>query len=233
MKLLKKIKQLRKAIRWIMASTPLRSQFGYCANNVTIFYPLKVYFPKSVFLYENTRLMNDICIINSPNEKVIIQKYTAIAARTTFVTNSHVSTVSIPHFLLAPAHINDKSADIIVEEDCWVGTGAILLAGAHLGRGCVVGAGSLVNKEIPPYAVVVGCPAKIIAVKFSIPQIIEHEKSLYIEEERLSKEYLENLFEKYFADKKVFGKTCVFDDDTQNLLKSIKNSLHYVEPYQQ
>lgn len=181
-------------------------------------------------MYENTRIMPNVHIINSPSEKVIIKKYCEIAANTTFVTNSHVSTLKIPQFLLGPSHINDKSQDIIVEEDCWIGTGAILLPGAHLGRGCIVGAGSIVNKEIPPYAVVVGTPTKIIAVKFSIPQIIEHEKALYVEKERLSKEYLEDLFEKYFYGKKVYGKSCIIDDDTSNLLLSLKHSLKYVEP---
>ena len=231
MELINKLIRLKKAIRWIIASTPLRSQFGYCAKNVTLFYPLRVYSPQNLFIYENSRLMQDICIINTPKEKVIIKKYTAIAARTTFVTNNHISTVTIPHFLLAPAHINDKSYDIIVEEDCWVGTGATLLAGAHLGRGCIIGAGSIVSKEIPPYAVAVGCPAKIIAVKFSVSQILEHEKALYSEEERFSKEYIEDLFETYYKDKKVYGKSIEIDDKIQQKLDLLKENLHYVEPY--
>lgn len=230
MQLINKIISLRKAIRWLISYTPLKSQLGYCAPNASIFYPLKVFYTKGLFMYENTRIMPNVHIINSPSEKVIIKKYSVIAANTTFVTNNHVSTLKIPQFLLGPSHINDKSQDIIVEEDCWIGTGAILLPGAHLGRGCIVGAGSIVNKEIPPYAVVVGTPIKIIAVKFSIPQIIEHEKALYVENERLSKEYLEDLFEKYFYGKKVYGKTCEIDDETYNLLLSLKHSLNYVEP---
>lgn len=230
MELINKFIRLRKAIRWILSNTPLQSQFGYCAPNAVFYYPLKVYYPKGLFLYENTRIMPNAHIINSPSEKVIIKKYSVIAANTTFVTNNHISTLKIPQFLLGPSHINDKSQSIIVEEDCWIGTGVILLPGTHLGRGCIVGAGSIVNKVIPPYAVVVGTPTKIIAVKFSIPQIIEHEKTLYTEEERLSKEYLEELFEQNFSDKKVYGKSCKIDDDTSNLLLSLKQSLRYVEP---
>lgn len=230
MELINKLIRLRKAIRWLISCTPLKSQFGYCAPNASIFYPLKVYYPKGLYLYENTRIMPNAHIINSPSEKVVIKKYSEIAANTTFVTNSHVSTLKIPQFLLGPSHFNDKSKNIIVEEDCWIGTGVILLPGAHLGRGCIVGAGSIVNKDIPPYAVVVGAPTKIIAVKFSTPQIIEHEKALYTEDERLSKEYLEDIFEQYFSDKKVYGKSCEIDDDTYKLLSSLKNSLKYVEP---
>ena len=230
MDFINKLRRLRKAIKWIIACTPLRSQFGYCAQNAAIKYPIRVYSPKNLFIYENTLISEDTSIINSKREKVIIKKYTGIAARTTFVTNNHVSTVSIPFSLLAPSHINDKSADIIVEEDCWIGTGAIILAGAHLGRGSIVGAGSIVNKKIPPYAIVAGCPAKIIAVKFSIPQIIEHEKALYPEKERFSIEHLHYLFETYFEGKKVFGTSDCIDKQAEEIINRVKQQLYYLEP---
>ena len=71
------------------------------------------------------------------------------------------------------------------------------MSGSVLGRGCIVGACSMINKPIPPYAVVVGSPAKIVGVKFSIEQILKHEEILYPKEERLTREYLEELFIKY------------------------------------
>ena len=227
MNFINKVKRLRKAIRWIIACTPLRSQFGYCAENAKLHYPIRIYNPKGLFLYENTSLAHDIIIINTSNEKVIIKRNTVIAARTTIVTNNHISTVSIPFFLL---HINDVSKDIIIEEDCWVGTGVILLAGTHLGRGCIVGAGSVINKEIPPYAVVAGCPAKIIAVKFSISQIIEHEKALYSEKERFSYDYLQKLFNTYFEGKKTYGTSNGIDEQALELIEKAKQRIHYIDP---
>jgi acetyltransferase-like isoleucine patch superfamily enzyme len=53
-------------------------------------------------------------------------------------------------------------ADIIVEEDCWFGASAIILGGVHIGKGAVIGAASVVTKDIPSMAVVVGVPARII-----------------------------------------------------------------------
>lgn len=222
-----KIKRLRMAIKWIVASTPLRSQFGYCAKNAIIRYPIKIYNPNGLFVYENTSLAHDILIINSSKEKVIVKRNSVIAARTTFVTNNHISIVSIPLFLL---HTNDISEDIIVEEDCWIGTGAIILAGAHLGRGSIVGAGSIVTKDIPPYAVVAGNPAKIIAVKFSIPQIIEHEKALYSEKERFSIDYLQKLFHTYYEGKKIYGTSEGIDQNALELIEEKKKRIHYIEP---
>ena len=99
---------------------------------------------------------------------------------------------------MGESHINDKSADVIIEEDVWVGTRAIILSGVTLGRGCIVGANSLVNKSIPPYALVAGTPAKILGVVFSLEDIEKHEKALYPPNERMP-------HETYYKDKKIYG----------------------------
>ena len=65
-----------------------------------------------------------------------------------------------------------------------------LMIGAHIGRGAVIGTGSIVNKDIPPYAIAVGIPAKVVKFKWTIEQILEHEKSLYPENERFTYEQL-------------------------------------------
>jgi acetyltransferase-like isoleucine patch superfamily enzyme len=51
---------------------------------------------------------------------------------------------------------------IKIEDDCWIGTNSIVLAGVTVGMGSVVAAGSVVTKDVPPYSVVAGVPAKII-----------------------------------------------------------------------
>ncbi|RYE17040.1 MAG: acyltransferase, partial [Sphingobacteriales bacterium] len=51
---------------------------------------------------------------------------------------------------------------IIIEDDCWIGTNSVVLAGVTVGRGSVIAAGSVVTKDVPPYSVVAGVPAKII-----------------------------------------------------------------------
>ncbi len=51
---------------------------------------------------------------------------------------------------------------IIIEDDCWIGAGAIILDGVHIESGCVVAAGSVVTKDVPAYAIVAGVPARII-----------------------------------------------------------------------
>ncbi len=51
---------------------------------------------------------------------------------------------------------------IIVEDNCWIGAGAIILDGVHIGSGAIVAAGSVVTKNVPAFAIVAGSPARII-----------------------------------------------------------------------
>jgi acetyltransferase-like isoleucine patch superfamily enzyme len=51
---------------------------------------------------------------------------------------------------------------IVVEDDCWIGAKVTFLDGAHVGRGCVIGAGSVVRGVIPPFSIVAGVPARVI-----------------------------------------------------------------------
>lgn len=52
---------------------------------------------------------------------------------------------------------------IVIEDDCWLGSGVKVLDGVTIGRGSVIGAGAVVTKDIPPYSVAVGVPAKVVA----------------------------------------------------------------------
>ena len=85
----------------------------------------------------------------------------------------------------------EDDQDVVIEDDVWVGTGAIILKGVRVGRGSIVGAGAVVVQDVPPYSVVGGCPAKVISTHFaSTDQILQHEALLYDPERRLSKEAL-------------------------------------------
>lgn len=58
-----------------------------------------------------------------------------------------------------------SKGDIIIKDMAWIGTGAIVVSGGKVGEGAVVGAGSLVNGEIPDFAIAVGNPARVIGYR--------------------------------------------------------------------
>jgi acetyltransferase-like isoleucine patch superfamily enzyme len=51
---------------------------------------------------------------------------------------------------------------IVIEDDCWIGANVTFLDGAHVGEGCVIGAGAVVRGHIPPYSIAVGVPARVV-----------------------------------------------------------------------
>lgn len=180
--------------------------FGYFGKKVMFSFPSVIAKPELVYLHDYSKLHQNHIIYNYKG-KFIMKEYSGVSIDLLVVTGNHIPTVGIPQYSLGMSHINDKETDVILEEDVWVGARVTLLAGTHIGRGSVIGANSLVNKEIPPYAVAVGSPAKIIAAKFTIEQILEHEKLLYPEERRFSKEYLEELFKKHYKGLRTIGIT--------------------------
>ena len=67
---------------------------------------------------------------------------------------------------------------IVVCDDVWIGHGAIILAPVRIGRGAIVAAGSVVTRDVPPYAIVAGNPAKLIKMRFSSLDSETHERMM-------------------------------------------------------
>lgn len=87
---------------------------------------------------------------------LIIEDGANIAGRVTIVTQTRTTDTDI--------RIRSPSlyGKVIVKKNSWIGTGAIILPDVTIGEGAVVGAGAVVTKDVPPYTVVAGVPAKII-----------------------------------------------------------------------
>ena len=77
----------------------------------------------------------------------------------------------------SPEYIGDgKSNQLIIEDDVWIGFGAIILSGIRIGRGAIISAGSVVTKDVSSYSIVAGIPAKQIGRRFADDQIPLHEQ---------------------------------------------------------
>jgi maltose O-acetyltransferase len=90
---------------------------------------------------------------------VSIGKYVMMGPNVLIITQNHNhDRMDIPMALQG----NAESRPVHIEDDVWVGARAIILPGVRIGKGAIIGAGSVVTKNIPSYAVVGGAPAKII-----------------------------------------------------------------------
>lgn len=80
-----------------------------------------------------------------------------------------VTTYPFPAFVDDLAHITDYGGtrgDVVIGSDCWICTDALILSGVTIGHGAVVAAGAVVTRDVPPYAVVGGNPARFIRWRF-------------------------------------------------------------------
>lgn len=193
------------------------SNYGETGNHCDLGYEM-ISVPKNIYMEDYTRIQSRLTFI-SYKGKLRVKKYAAIGAGCIIIPGDHVPTIGVPQYLAGKLHINDADNVIIVGEDAWVGAGTILLSHCQIGRGAVVAAGAVVSKPVPPYAVVAGVPAKIIATRFSIEQILEHEKELYPVDERMSREDLEKLFTEQFQGKRAIGKSEMSAEDKERLEK--------------
>lgn len=66
---------------------------------------------------------------------------------------------------LVAHHLVNKA--VYIKNDVWIGMNAIILSGVTIGNGAIVAAGAVVTKDVPPFAIVAGCPAKIIKYRFN------------------------------------------------------------------
>ena len=109
---------------------------------------------------------------NGLNEKLIIGNYVSIANNVSFILGGNHNFDTITTYPLKSFVLNDHYKDtfskgpIIIEDDVWIGFGVIILSGVKVGKGAIIAAGSVVTKNVPPYALIGGNPAKIIKYRF-------------------------------------------------------------------
>ena len=129
-----------------------------------------------------------------------IGAYCSIAENVMFLLSSDhrsnmVSTFPFKVKLLAEKYEATSKGDIIVDDDVWIGYGTTIMSGVHIGQGAVIAAGAVVTKDVPPYAIVGGVPAKVIKYRFEPEMIKELLKIDYSKlTEKMIKEHIDELY---------------------------------------
>ena len=99
------------------------------------------------------------CIMNAVVGSLTIGKDVQIAAHSMFFPFRHrFESASVPIKEQGKA----SKGGIIVEDDVWIGAGTTVMDGVRIGRGSVIGAGSVVTRDVPPYCVAAGAPARVM-----------------------------------------------------------------------
>lgn len=172
-----------------------KESLAKCGENVILEYPIKINRPQNVYLGNDVAIRGGLTVI-SHTGKLIIKDHVGISQSLTVVTGNHTKKPPLNMWQVDCNHsgLGDKESDVIIEEDVWIGINVTIMPNVIIGRGAIIGACSVVTKNIPPYSIAVGNPCKVIRTKFTKEEIIEREKKLYPEGKRLDIACINSLF---------------------------------------
>lgn len=136
------------------------------------------------------------------DNKLRIGKFCSIAQDVMFVLSgdhytNHISSYPYRVWIMNEKQEGVSKGNIIVDDDVWIGFRSTILSGVHIGQGAIVAAGSVVTKDVPPYAIVGGVPAKVLKYRFSHELIAELLKVDYGKlTEAMVREHIDDLYSK-------------------------------------
>lgn len=154
--------------------------------------------PNGYYSFKNVSVGDDVAlgrgsVLMASGSRILIGNKVMLGPEVMIVAGNHNTAV----LGRAMADVKRKrpgdDEDIIIEDDVWVGARAIILKGVIVRRGAIVGAGSVVTQEVPPYAIVCGNPARVTRFRWTVDEILEHEKELYPAGKPLSRESLQRI----------------------------------------
>ncbi len=157
------------------------------------------FFPgDSYFHYENISLGNDVYIgpramFISSDSEITIGNKVMFGPGVTISTGDH--NFSRPGIYIKDNRDKQPENDqpVFIGDDVWVGSNVIVLKGITIARGAIVAAGSLVTKNVPPYVIVAGAPAKVVKNRFTLEEALVHEETLFEPADRLQEGDLDHL----------------------------------------
>lgn len=143
--------RIYKKIRYLL----LKKLFKKCGKNVNIENNAYIGDPKDISIGDNSGI-GSYCQLYGA---ITIGKDVMIAPEVIMLTRNHkFSRKDIPMRLQGM----EKEKPIIIEDDVWIGTRVIIMPGVKIKKGSIIAAGSVVTKDVEPYSIVGGVPAKLI-----------------------------------------------------------------------
>lgn len=155
----------------------LRPLFNRCGKNVT-FDPYGTYSYGSISVGNDVYIGPGACFL-SGESYIDIGNKVMFGPNVTIITGDHNISCIGKYMFDVKEKLPEHDLPVIIKDDVWVGTNAVILKGVTINSGSVVAAGALVIKDVPSFAIVGGVPARVLKNRFS-------ESEIYLHLERLS-----------------------------------------------
>jgi acetyltransferase-like isoleucine patch superfamily enzyme len=178
----------------------IKRKIFFCGENVSLSFPLRIEGLNNC-IFEDDIYIGPNATIYSTRAKFIIKKGAVISFNFSAISGDHMIVAGRTFGSITDidkeSSINKRlyDQDIIINDEVWIGANVTILKGVVVGRGAVIAAGSVVIRNVPPYQVWGGVPAKFIKNKWNKDEILYHESILYQEEYRISTDIINSLFE--------------------------------------
>lgn len=160
----------------------LRPLFGACGRNVR-FNPFDDFSYRTVFLADDVFIGKGAKFSAAAGNRIVVGRKVMFGPNVTIMAGDH-NVSQIGRFMF---DVCEKSPEndqpVTIEGDAWIGAGATILKGVTIHWGSVVGAGAVVTRDVPPYAVVAGVPARVLRYRFGEQEIERHESLLGLHSE--------------------------------------------------
>ena len=160
--------------------TPIKkTALAKCGKKVSFAPGVSFIGGKNVYIGNNVFLSNDVSFMCT-RAKIIVGDNVMIGHGSTCITGGHRTDI-VGRYMMDITNDEKRpedDRDIIFEGDNWIGANVTILRGVTIGEGSVIAAGAVVTKDVPPFSIVGGVPAKVIKMRFTEEEIIEHKRLL-------------------------------------------------------
>ena len=155
-------------LKWLDRSA--REILGGAGKNLTMCQPVHFDYGRHTYVGDNFFSNYNLCVLDVAD--VVIGDNVFIAPNVSIYTAGH------------PLHPDSRNSmyeygiGITIGDNCWIGGSVTICPGVHIGAGCVIGAGSVVVKDIPPYSLAVGNPCRVVR------EITEEDRDFYFKDKK-------------------------------------------------
>ena len=157
-----------------------RSLLGACGKNVRIGRHTRAEGWRNIFIGNNVSIGVDTVLLTT-RAKIVIKDHVIFGPNVTIVTGDHMKDI-VGRFIdeISDADkLPENDRDVVIEGDNWIGANVSIMKGVTIRKGAIVAAGAVVTKDVEPYEIVGGVPAKRIGFRFQEEDILQHERMLY------------------------------------------------------